>query len=393
MNIEDLVYKTGPDGKPKKPRPQPKNKHASVNGVGRNASDFALAVKADLDAKDKQLKATTTLKSLDRISARIGDTKGYSKHIYKDTTDVDTELTEEPAITKDHINDFFRGQGLLSDFSLVPQAPTSTSTSAAPRGRGRRGGRGEADPRAGETVISSSDDSAMQPRHTDFSVSSGRKSFSRRKSFLELDYLYRAARLQTQTPEIPPPQPKKTRISHQPKADPQSVSQPTHMPQAATISSSKGRLAQAPTTTTTPNASSAPRSRRRTKLTAVESDERDEAIYRSLVRVFELQARLEAQKAEADTESRSEGDTLIGRMGRFFGMRRTESGGSGEEHSGDWQKPQGAVQVGEADKKGAGLEGKMKVLATPKQELASSAAAVRSFAQMFSLPNVFRRKP
>jgi len=78
MNIEDLVYKTGPDGKPKKPKKTAKSA-AGVRTAGRAASDFAAAVKAELDAKQSAVDKLNGLSSSDRLSARLNDAKGQPK--------------------------------------------------------------------------------------------------------------------------------------------------------------------------------------------------------------------------------------------------------------------------------------------------------------------------
>jgi hypothetical protein len=73
MNIEDLVYKTGSDGKPKKP------KKTAKSTAGRAAGDFAAAVKAELDAKQSAINKLSGLSSSDRLAARLNDAKGQPK--------------------------------------------------------------------------------------------------------------------------------------------------------------------------------------------------------------------------------------------------------------------------------------------------------------------------
>ena len=78
MNIEDLVYKTGPDGKPKKPK---RTGQAAIGfrRAGKAASDFAAAVKAEFDAKEACINKTTGLRGSDRLAARLNDAKGQPK--------------------------------------------------------------------------------------------------------------------------------------------------------------------------------------------------------------------------------------------------------------------------------------------------------------------------
>jgi len=78
MNIEDLVYKTGPDGKPKKPK-KAGQAAIGIRTSGKAASDFAAAVKAELDAKEAVVNKVVGLKGSDRLAARLNDAKGQPK--------------------------------------------------------------------------------------------------------------------------------------------------------------------------------------------------------------------------------------------------------------------------------------------------------------------------
>ena len=78
MNIEDLVYKIGPNGKPKKPKKIGESA-TGVRRAGKAASYFAAVVKAELDAKQSEVDKLSSLGSSDRLAGRLNDAKGQPK--------------------------------------------------------------------------------------------------------------------------------------------------------------------------------------------------------------------------------------------------------------------------------------------------------------------------
>lgn len=274
---------------------------------------------------------------------------------------VDKDVPLEPAgITQEHVNQFFSGQALLSDF-----APLSSGTLHVPL-----------DLPLEQPLEQSSDDigirskSARDSSQAEKGVSTaGTAAYgvTRRKSFNELDYLYRAAKLNNKAE-------KKKAAEHSfwgSNIAPALAELPSKSKHKKKGSYNGPEVAIKP---------SSARPRVRSELTSQEKELRDEALYASLVRMYELQARLEAEAAQKAS--------VLGRMGRLF----TFGGKSDKKTSADSAAPAGSISPVEGkkrkDKTGSG-SGNDKAF-VPVKDL--EAEKVRTFASMFSLPSLFRRK-
>ena len=270
MDIEDLVYKSGIDGKPKPKRNKPLNSYVTRTGQSVTAHSFAAAVKADLDAKELIRQDTAGVKDDGRFAARRGDTKGHSKNIYKgsarmgETLIVNSDTVVESAITQEHLKDFFKGQPLHggSDFALQPPQPPQ-----APAQGSYRGGTldGSADTDAFNTDSQSAEELHMQQQ------APPSRNAQRRQSSNQLEYLYRASTLQSAT---------RAKGTSSPSKHTQKVLQSR---------------------------------RRKTKREPHEEQDWRDAMSDSLIRMYEIQARIEAEKAQ--------GSSLLTKMGQMFTWR------------------------------------------------------------------------
>jgi len=252
---------------------------------------------------------------------------------------------ESAGITHEHVKEFFKDQPLLSDFT-----PLSEHVNVD------------------EVLLNSADDSHLglgsalrqqgrwspQPKAIAGNV-------TRRKSFHELDYLYRAAKQSSKAGRQQPAEHTLWGSSAHDPATALAISSPTKRKDRQ---KEKGNKNEVPATA---NSGARP-AHRRTELTTEEKELRDEALYASLVRLYELQARLEAEAAGQDS--------LFGRVGRLFTF-----GNKGENKG----KEGTQVVAVTAGKKKSGDKPSMAV-----KEM--EAAKVRTFASMFSLPSLFRKK-
>jgi len=247
---------------------------------------------------------------------------------------------EPVGITQEHVNQFFKGQPLLSDFAPL-----------------------NGDVNVDEVLLNSTDDGNIgleSPLDPLLRVQPKGAGVTRRLSFYELDYLYRAARQSSKAGR------QKKTAEHtfwgSAAAEPASATaaSPTHGRRKH-----KTKGGNATEVSTRPP-------RVRTELTAQEKELRDEALYASLIRMYELQARLEAESAHKSS--------LLGRVGGLFTF------GSSSEDQGKDRAQAIAGALGRKSSKGNGGD---------KATVAAGgvgANTVRSFASMFSLPRLFRRK-
>jgi len=187
---------------------------------------------------------------------------------------------------------------------------------------------------------------------------------TRRKSFNELDYLYRAAKLNNKAEK---------------KAAEHSFWGSNIAPALAELPSKskhkkKGSY-NGPEVAIRPSPA---RPRVRSELTTEEKELRDEALYTSLVRMYELQARLEAEAAQKAS--------VLGRMGRLF----TFGGKSDKKTPADSAAPAGSISLVDGKKSKDKTGSRNDKAFVPVKDL--EAEKVRTFASMFSLPSLFRRK-
>ena len=277
MDIEDLVYKSGPDGKPKPKRNQPLNSYVTRTGQSVTAHSFAAAVKADLDVKEALRRETVGVQEQGRFAARRGDSKGHSKNIYQgtarmgETLVVNKDTVVESAITQEQLKDFFKDQPLQggSDFSLVPPQPPQPPQPLA------QGGDGDGsinEKNGGSDVLAtgseSPNDSELQKQSHDALAVLHPRHRQHRRSSDQLEYLYRASTLQSTT---------------------QSRSTPSPSKYTQKVLQSR---------------------RRKSKRTPLEEEDWRDAMTDSLIRMYEIQARLEAEKQQ--------GSSLLKKMGQLF---------------------------------------------------------------------------
>ena len=376
MDLEDLVYKTGPDGKPKPKRNKPLNTYITNSGTSVTASNFAAAIKAEIDAKSAIHGETAGLRGNSRYAGRIGDTKGHSKNIYQgtsrqsETLQVNKDSVVESAITQEHLNDFFQGQSLqgASDFLLLSDSDGDNYDEVLLEEENER--------ERYHSQKHSVDDSELISSKQPSRVWSKQ---NRRQSFNQLEYLYRASTL-----------------SNLSKAS--STPSPTRQAQKILIG----------------------RRRRKTIMSAAEKEDWKDAMSESLTRMWEIQARIEAEKV---------GPSFFKRMGQMLSWGGVEND-SDEDGKMSGKNQFQSANLGSNDDRGDNMVSvstkftsasaesttssnpylkkakrnrKIKQREALDEEMATrvenrhfqdtnSPAHVRSFTSMFRLPSLFARK-
>lgn len=267
---------------------------------------------------------------------------------------IDRDNTQEPAaVLESEIAQFFKEQPLLSDFHETNRDKHN------------------------ETLLNNGNDVYM----------ANNKGVTRRKSFHELEYLYRAAKLQS---KLAPPTSETTALEF-------GVSRNGDKHKKIATESRSQRQ---------DHARGKPHTRHGTsfELTPEEQELRDEALYRSLIHMFEIQARLEDEEANA---------SLLHRAGRLFGFRSRQRTLPKAELPSNLNAANNAMTASTNDDRvhkspNKRTDRKLQHLHPEAVQIAAletaatnengiikksqiqSAEQVRTFASMFSLPSLFR---
>jgi hypothetical protein len=394
MDIEDLVYRTGYDGKPKKKRNKQLNSYTNAQGESVLAKNFAAAVKAELDVQDAENNTTKCLRKDYKLNARVTDKKGHSKNHLQNynSSRLGETLKIEPggvvnsSITQDQVKMFFKDQPLLGEFVMSQE-------DALREFKSNDGNDDEDENRNDDaSTIDTRSETSTSPTTTT-SLVRGSKKIIGSNIFHQLDYLNRALTLDTQ---------KSTKTSS---------------PSRFSLSFSPPKIET--TTTTTKIVTGKTRQRRNSKMTSQQETDWHDSIQESLEHMFLIQAKLEAEKEGKKT--------MLTRVGNLFGFGNngTEYGRSNDTSSqkkvsthnhfvANAKKAQAQSQSASRERKiqiengnpgGKRKNGKNKQLIEDFKKDAyvnrasvsisnpsknnSDVNKIRSFTDMFSLPNLF----